>query len=473
MANGIIWTSADRFATQIVQFILGVVIARIVSPSDYGVLAILMIFISISQIFIDSGFGKALIQKSNPTNEDYSTIFWFNLSSSVFLYGFLWCSAPLIASFFKIAELIKLIRVSSLIIVINSLIIVPQSIYSIRLEFKPLALSNFSSAILSGIVGIVLALKGFNVWALVGQTISRGIFSAIILVSQLHWMPLLTFSKKSFMELFLFGRNLLASSFLGSLVSEASSFAIGKLFKPEQLGFYSRGTQFAGLPYATITSIVFRVLFPSLASVKQDHDQLVKITKGTIRYISFISFPLLLWTAMVAEPMVKVLLTEKWLPAVPIIQIICVARMVTIIAGVSVELLNAVGRSDLTLRQDLLKIVIRLGLLFTAIKYGIIWIAVAELAATLVHFLINTYYPGKILNYGALSQIKDFSPILLSALCSALLGFIMMFFVNKDIQKILTALFTASITYAIFLNLLNQRDLFKLFKMILLKIRAI
>lgn len=472
MAKGIIWTSADRVATQLVQFIIGVFIARIVSPSDYGILAILMIFIGLSQVFIDSGFGKALIQKNNPTIEDCSTVFWFNLGASIILYAFLWYLAPYIAHFFKMPELIKLTRISSLILVINSLIIVPQSLFSLRLEFKPLALSNFISAILSGIVGIVLAVEGFGVWALVGQTISRGIFSAIILEYQLHWIPLFTFSKRSFKELFFFGKNLLASSFLGSFVNETSSFVIGKIFKPEQLGFYSRGTHFAGLPYTTITSIVYRVLFPSLASVKSDHDQLVKITKDTIRYISFISFPVLLWMAMVAEPMVRVLLTEKWIPAVPIIQIICLARMITIIAGISVELLNAVGRSDLSLRQDFLKIGIRLGLLVAAMKYGIVWIAIAELTATVLHFFINTYYPGKMLKYGAISQIKDFSPILLAAISSTSLGFVIMLYINNDFLKILVALFSASIIYALLLYLLNQRDLFKLFKMALLRIKG-
>lgn len=472
MASGVIWASIGRVATQFVQFLIGVVIARIVSPADYGILAILMILISLSQIIVESGFGKALIQKNQLTRLDCSTVFWFNLGMSVVFYIVLWSLAPIIAQIFKIPEICKLTRIISFILIINALPVVPQSQLSIRLDFKPLAITNFVSALLSGIVGIILAIEGFGIWALVWQTLSRGIFFAIIISLQLRWIPLFNFSWTSFKELYLFGKNLLASSFLGSLVSQISSFVIGKIFKPEQLGFYSRGTQFADLPYSTITSIIYGVLFPSLASAKHDQALLVRITKTTIRYVSFIAFPLLLWIAMIAEPVVRVLLTEKWILAVPIIQIICVARMVTIIAGVSVELLNAVGRSDLSLRQDLLKIVIRLGLLFIVMKLGIVWIAVAELTATVIHFFINTYYPGKVLKYGAISQIKDFYPILLSAMMSAILGFISMSYFERDILKIMVALGSASLIYTSLLFLLNQRDVFNLFNMVLIIVRS-
>ncbi len=464
MKSGVFWTTIDRFTTQLVQFVVGIVIARIVSPAHFGVLGILLVFVNLSQVFVESGFGKALIQKNNPTDEDCSTVFYFNLGVSLLLYLILWFAAPFIGRFYNMPELVNLMHVVSFVLVLNAFIIVPQALFSIRLDFKSLTIANFISAILSGIIGIFMALKGFDIWALVAQTLSRVFFLALIQLLQLKWKPLFVFSKSSFKTLYSYSVNLFASSFIGSLISELNSMVIGKIFKPDQLGFYSRGTQFAGLPFSTITSIIYRVLFPALASVKEDKEQLVAISKGVIRYASFISFPLLLWIAMIAEPMVRVLLTEKWMHAVPIIQIICVARMISIVAGISVELLNSVGRSDLSFRQDLLKMVIRIIFLLAAFKFGIIWIAFAELAATSVHFFINTYYPGKILKYGAFSQIKDFFPILTAAFLSSVLGYFAMSFIENDLIKISVSILLSIISYVGFLFLFNQREIFEMIK---------
>lgn len=462
MTKGVVWTTIDTFTTQFVQFVFGIVIARIVSPADFGVLGILMVFISLSQVFIDSGFGKALIQKYNPTQEDYSTVFFFNLFISISLYGLFWIASPLIAKFYEMPELASLMRVLSLSLIINSLIIVPQALFSIRLDFRSLAIANFVSAVCSGIVGIVMAAKGFGVWALVGQTIVRSLFLAVVQIMQLKWFPSFVFSKTSFKSLYTYGVNLFGSSLIISILENLNSMVIGKLYKPKELGFYTRGLQFAGLPYVTITSIIYRVLFPFLASVKEDRAQLIQISKSVIRYLSFLTFPLFLWLAMIADPLVRILLTEKWLPAVPIIQIICLARMITVIAGVSVELLNAVGFSDLSLKQNILKATIRVVLLISAYKFGIVWIAVAELVSTGSHFFINTYYPGKILGYGASSQIRDFMPILLSAIFSTIAGFLSMCLFDNLYLKIIVALILSATSFVGFLYLSKQRDFFEM-----------
>lgn len=471
MTKGVVWTTIDRFTTQFVQFVVGIFIARIVSPADFGVLGILMVFIALSQVFIDSGLGKALIQKNNPTQEDCSTVFFFNLFISFILYFILWFAAPLIAVFYEMPDLIKLMRILSLILFINSLIIVPQAILSIRLDFKTMAIANFISAVCSGVIGVWLAVIGFGIWALVWQTIIRAFMHAIVQMGILKWIPTFLFSKKSFKELYKYGLNLFVSSLFISILENLNSMVIGKLYKPKELGFYTRGLQFAGLPFTTISSIVYKVLFPALASVKEDKEQLIKICKSVIRYVSFLTFPLFLWLVITAEPIVKILLTDKWLPCVPIIQILCLARMISMIAGISVELLDAVGRSDLSLKQNFLKAAIRVVLLVSAFKYGIVWIAIAELVATSIHFFINTYYPGKILQYGSLAQIKDFLPILLSALISTLAGFLIMCLFSDLYLKIISALTIAAITYVGFLYIFNQRDFFALVKNIWKRLR--
>ena len=466
MTTGVFWTSIDRFTTQFVQFVVGIVIARIVSPADFGILGILLVFVSLSEVFIDSGLGKALIQKNNPTQEDCSTVFYFNLLISVLLYGVLWITSPIIATFYKMTELVDLMHIISLILVLNSLINVPQAIFSIRLDFKSLAIANFVSAVFGGFVGILMALKGFGVWALVWQTVIRTLVLSIVLTIQLKWFPSFIFSKASFKGLYDYGVNLFGSSLIASVLENLNAMVIGKLFNPKELGFYTRGLQFAGLPYLTITSIVYRVLFPALSSVKEDKVRLVQISKSVIRYLSFLTFPIFLWIIMIADPIVRVLLTEKWLPSVQIIQIICLARMITVIAGVSVQLLDAVGRSDLSLKQNILKAIIRIVLLVVAYKFGIVWIAIAELASTSIHFFINTYYPGKILNYGALSQIRDFMPILISAVLSTMVGFLIMCLIGNLYLKIIFALIISVTTYVGFLYLFKQRDFFEIISLI-------
>ncbi len=434
-----VWSSLERISVQGIQFILGIILARILSPTEYGTISLLMVIIAFLQVFVDSGFSKALIQKQFRTQTDLSTVFFFNIVISVISYLLLWFGSPFIATYYDDLLLIDLLRVLSLSLFFNALSSIPNTLFLIELNFKSIAKANLISVLLSGVISIILAYKGYGVWALVFQSLLRSIIIVIMMWIQLKWKPTFLFSKSSFNSLFPYGSKLLLSSILNTIVNNFSTLFIAKLTSAKDLGFYTRGTQFADVVYGIFSSVLDSVLLPSLAQIQKERDLLVQVTRSIIKSAALISIPVLLGLAILAEPIIRVLLTEKWLMAVPIMQIFCVARLVTIISGININVLYAIGRTDLALKQQYVKFGVRVTLLIVSFKYGIIYIAFAELLSTLIHFFINTYYPSKILNYGSLKQIKDLLPIIFSSLLMIMAMFLAMYFLESNIGKLFLA----------------------------------
>jgi len=414
VVKGLVWSSFEKLSVQIVQFIIGVILARLLTPAEYGIIGILLVFIAFMQVFIDSGFSKALIQTQDRSEIDYSTVFFTNSLISVGCYVLLWFGAPWIADFYNNPELIRYTRVIGSVLFFNALFAIPNTILIIHLDFKVLAKINFAGNLISGVIAILMAYYGYGVWALIWQQIIRAVLLVLLSWLFVRWKPLLVFSKESFKRLFAFGSKLLYASLLGMIVNNFTNLFIAKLSSTKDLGYYTRGTQFTDVVYGTTSSVLDSVLLPIFSKSQNDLPLLVSYFRTFIRSVALLIVPIFFLLAFVSKPLVLLLLTEKWLPVVPIMQIFCFARLITIIAGLNITVLYAIGRSDLVLKQQVIKIIIRVVFLALALKFGIIYIAIAELLSTIVHFFINTYYPGKIMKINAGVQLKEMMPIALA-----------------------------------------------------------
>jgi len=459
MFQGMAWSAIERVSVQAVQFVLGIILARILTPKEYGIIGILIVFIAISNVFIDSGFTKALIQKQERTEKDKSTVFWFNIIISLICYGVLWLAAPFVADFYGIELLSILLRVLAISLIINALLAVPTTLLTIKLDFKTITKINLISTIISGGIAIYMAYTGFGVWALVAQTLARSIFTAILMWFWIQWKPNWVFSKTSLKGLFSYGSNLLASSLLNVTVNNFYALFIAKLISTEDLGYYTRGTQFSDVVYGVVGSVLDNVLLPGLSTIQDQREILINHTRNIIKATAVLVVPLFLFLSVIAEPLIRVLLTEKWILAVPIMQIFCVARLITLISGINVNLLYVIGRTDLTLKQQYVKIGVRVVFLIAALKFGIIYIAIAELLSTVLHFFINTYYPGKIMKYGAFAQLKDLMMIIVAGLLMALIVFGTTYFIENDILKLCIAPIVAILSYFGLVHLFKIQEL--------------
>lgn len=467
--KGMVWSAVERISVQAVQFVLGIVLARLLTPTEYGTIGLLMVFIVLSQVFIDSGFSKALIQKKDRNEDDKSTVFLFNIGIAIVSYIILWFSAPFIADFYKIETLTLLLRVLALSLVINALFSVPGTMIVIAMNFKLFTKINLTTTIISGLIAVGLAYLGYGVWALVFQVLLKGGITAILIWFVLKWKPNFVFSISSFRKLFSFGSKLLLSSLMASFSSQINSLLIGKYIGAKDLGFYSRGIQFSDIVYGIFTSALSNVLLPGLSPLQDNKEVLVSHTRTIIKTSAVIVIPVFFTLAVLAEPIILVLLTDKWIAAAPIMQAFCIGRLISIISEISINILYVVGKTGLVLKQQYYNIAIRIVLLLFALQFGIIYIAMAEVLSTTIHFFINTYYPGKIMNYGALKQLKDIFPIMMSGVLMAVLIIASTYFVENDILKLCIAPLVAIPSFLGMMYLLKVKE----YQLILEKVKGL
>ena len=460
MFQGMIWSAVERVSIQVVQFALGVVLARLLTPEEYGVFAILMIFLVISQVFVDSGFSKALIQKKNRTEDDISTVFLFNIVISLLAYFILWVSAPLISDFYNLPELVLLLRILALSLITNAIFTITATLLTIELDFKSLTKINLAATVISGAVAIYLAYDGYGVWALVVQTLIRSVITGVFMWLITRWKPNWVFSKKSFKQLFAYGSRLLISSLLGTTFSQINSILIGKYIGARDLGYYSRGIQFSDVVFGIFNASITNILLPGLSPIQNQHERLKKHVRTFVKASSLITAPIFLGIAVMAEPIILVLLTDKWAMAIPIMQIFCVSRYLTVFSGISVNFLYVIGRTDLTLRQQYLNIAVRVILLLSALQYGIFYIALAELLTTIIHFFTNAYFPGKIIKYGAIKQLRDIAPTFIASILMAAFVFGIMSFVKTDLMKLFVAPIAGALVYWTIIRVLRLPEYF-------------
>lgn len=413
ITRSVIWSGVERFSTIGVQFILNIIIARILSPSDYGIIGMLSIFLSISQCIIDSGFSTALVQSKDRNENDYGTVFIFNIFISLGLYVILYLIAPAISRFYNQDILVSVLRVVGLNLIISSFSNVQRAILTINLDFKRQSYATIPSAIISGIVGIAMAHSGFGVWALVAQTISNGFFMTVLFWVFTKEKFRITFDISSFKRLGSFGIKLMFSGLLHTAYTNLYGLFIGKKYNSEDLGFYSRAEQFSVFPANIFTDIIGRVAFPVLCQKQDSKLELSKIYTLFIKASCYIMFPLMIGLAVLSRPIVLLLLTEKWITIAVLISILALDSLFSPITRINLLLLQSVGRSDLFLRLEVIKKTISIAILLITIQWGVIWICIGRLVYSILALLINMYYTVNIIGKSYIEQVKDWIPILL------------------------------------------------------------
>ena len=445
--KGVVWSSLDRFANQGVSFVFSIVLARLLSPSDYGIIAMIAIFFSIAGCFIDSGFGSALVRKKDRTDEDLYTCFFFNVVVSIACYILLFFCAPLIAKFYNQPILTPIVRISGLNLVIGAFAGVSGSMFSYRLDFKTPAIISLICNIASGIIGIIIAYLGYGVWALVWQGVVSAMLRSLLTVVASKFRPRFTFSKKSFRYLFGYGSKLTLSYLIGTVYENIYPIFIGRYYKPSQLGNYSRALGWAQLPSSNITGVLQRVTFPVLAEIQDDDHRLAFNYRRLLRLSAFVIFPLMVGLSAVAAPLIRVVLTSKWDGCIIYLQIVCFALMWYPIHAINLNLLEVKGRSDLFLRLEIIKKVIGLCIMFVAIPLGVEAMCWSMIVSSIICLFINTVYTGKIIHVTFWVQMKDILPIFLNSCIMGAIVYSSVSFISTETLSLVVGILIGAIYY--------------------------
>lgn len=409
--KGLVWSVIERFATQGVQFLFGIILARLLSPEDYGTIAMPLVFLAIAQCFIDSGFSTALIRKPELTEADLSTAFYFNIGVGVICYLILFFSSPLIADFYNTPILADLLKVTALATLFNPLCAVQQALLTRKINFKTQAIISLSGALVSGVIGLFMAYSGFGVWSLVCQQVGGYLIRTILLWAFSNWRPKKQWSWASFYYLWGFGSKLLGSGLLDTVYKNIYPIVIGKFFSANDLGNYTRAQQFSNLPSSNVAGIMHRVTFPVLSSIQNEDERLARNYRKILKLSAFVIFPMMLMLSAISSPLVKVVLTEKWNGCIVLLQILCFSMMWYPIHGINLNLLTVKGRSDLFFRLEIIKKILGVCIMCITIPHGIIWMVSGEIVSSMVALIINTYYTGKLINVGYIKQMGDLLPI--------------------------------------------------------------
>ena len=409
--KGLVWSFVERFATQGVQFLFGIILARLLSPEDYGTIAMPLVFLAIAQCFIDSGFSTALIRKPELTEDDLSTAFYFNIGVGIICYVALFFTSPLIADFYHTPILADLLKVTALATLFNPLCAVQQAILTRKIDFKTQAVVSLSGALVSGVVGLVMAYNGFGVWSLVCQQVGGYAIRTILLWVLGKWKPKRRWSWESFHYLWGFGSKMLGSGLLDTTYNNIYPLVIGKFFSANDLGNYTRAQQFSTLPSSNITGVLQRVTFPVLSSIQNEDERLARNYRKILKLSAFLIFPMMLMLSAVADPLIRVLLTDKWEGCIILLQIICFDMMWYPIHAINLNLLQVKGRSDLFFRLEVIKKIVGVGILCVTIPHGVIWMVCGGVVSSMIALVINTHYTGKLIRVGYFKQMGDLLPI--------------------------------------------------------------
>lgn len=468
--SGMFWSSLQLFSSQGISFVVSIILARLLLPAEFGLIAMLGIFINLGNALINSGLTQSLIRTQDTDEEDFSTVFLFNLIGSVFIYIVIFAAAPLISNFYEQEILTSIIRVYSLTFIINAFSTIQTTRLNKNFDFKTQMKVSIPSLIMGSIVGISMALNNYGVWSLVYSAVIQSLAVTIQIWYWTKWKPKWVFNWEKFNYHFHYGVKLMFSSILDSIFKNAYSIVIGKFFVPAQVGFYSRADSLQMLPAGTISSIITKVSFPLFASIQNDDERLKNVFKRIMQMVIFIVAPILVLMGVLAEPLFRLLFTEKWLPAVPYFQILCVNGILYPIHAYNLQILNVKGRSDLFLKLEIYKKILVTVVMVISFQFGIYGLLYGSVTASIFGFFINAYYSGKFLNYTAWQQTKDLLPIILLSLLIGLFiyyfdGFLLTLSAN-DFMRLITGSFLGLILFAIAAFLTKMDSLIELITII-------
>ena len=408
--KGVGWSAADAFLGQGVTFLVGILLARLLSPAEYGLIGIVTIFTTVLTGIVDSGFSTALIRKKDVTDDDYNTMFITNMVMSIVMFAILFLSAPLIAQFFGRPELISLTRVMGFILIFQALSLVQYTRLSKRIDFKTKTKASLISAVISGVVGISMALAGLGVWALVGQQLSRQFLYSICLWIFNKWWPKLKFDTKSFYYMWGFGWKMMVSGLLDRTWNQLYQVVVGKCYSPATLGQYSRSKEYASIFSSNFTAIIQRVTYPALAEVQDDKERMVAAYRKVIKTSMFITAISMISLGAIAEPLIYCLIGPQWHEAATFLPLICISMSLYPLHAINLNMLQVLGRSDIFLILEIIKKIISVLPLALGIFVGIYWMLIGTIITGIISFFLNTYYTGKKLNYTSWMQLKDIVP---------------------------------------------------------------
>ena len=408
--RGVGWSFIDNIASSGITFLIGLILARLLTPEEYGVMAMITIFIAISNSIVDSGFSNALIRKVNINRIDFNTVFYFNILISIILYFFLFFASPAISNFFGKSILIDIMRIIGFVLIINALSIIPRTIFVRNVNFKVQTKVSLISSIGSGVIGIGMALSQMGVWSLVGQQLSRQLLNTLFLWVYCKWRPNLEFSFRSFKELFGFGSKLLLSGLINTIYQNIYYIVIGRFYLPSFLGQYTRAEQFNTIFSNNLTTVVQRVSYPVLSSIQEDAKRLREGYRKIIKTTMLISFACMLGLAAIAKPLIFILIGEKWAVAAYFLQIICFAGMLYPLHAINLNILQVKGRSDLFLKLEIIKKLVAIIPIVLGIYYGIDYMLYGSVFTSFVSYFLNSYYSAGLINYSVNEQLRDIFP---------------------------------------------------------------
>lgn len=445
--KGVAWTSLDQILGLGFAFVIGVILARLLSPSDYGLLAMIGVFNSIAMAFVNSGFGSAMVRKPDLTDDDTTTAFFFNIVVAIGMTAILWVIAPWVAMFYDKPILTDLVRVEGLLLIIASLAIVQNTQLSRALNFKAKMIINASSQVLAGAIAIAAAYRGFGVWALVIQHFVGNIVSLVLLWIISPWRPRGQWSRVSLRYLWGYGSKMLASGLLDRIYSNIYPIVIGKLYSPADLGQYSRASGYAALPSQGLTGVLQQVTFPVLSHIQQDDERLAGSYRRMLRFSVFCVFPIMIGMAALAHPLVITLVTDKWAQCVPYLQLICFASMWYPVHAINLNLLMVKGRSDLFLRLEIIKKILGVAIVVVSVPFGITGICIGSICGSILCLAINTYYTGKLIHVGFARQMMDMTPTLLNSLMMGLVVYLVSLPLGSDVIKLIVGVPVGVVIY--------------------------
>jgi len=446
--NGMLWSFFERFGYLAIQFSTNIILARLLTPRDFGLIGMMMVFIGLSTILVDGGLGAALIQRKKPTKKDYSTIFYINIFMSLLLYGVLFISSNSISKFYSQPQLELMLKVIGIVLITDSFNIVQNNILIKNLEFKKISKIKIISVFLASVLGIISALNGLGVWSLVIQYLSNSIFRTLFLWLKSTWFPLLSFSINSFKNLYGFGFKLLAASLLSELYRSFQTLLIGKYFSSQELGFFTQAKQLQGVPTTALMMVVNQVTFPIFSQLQNKPKKLIIGFKKSLKSLVFVNFPLMILMATIAKPLFTLLFTEKWLPSVPFFQLLSLGfGLLLVVHSLNLNIIKSLGRSDIVLKLEIIKKILGVSLIVFFLQFGIEGILIALAINSVLEFFLNGYFTKKLIGYSILNQLKDILPTLL---LSSTIGLFVWYVFNENE---ITPLFLIIIQSIIFIAL--------------------
>lgn len=449
--KGLFWSFSDLTVNQVIQFIIQIILARLLVPKDFGVIGMITVFIAVSQSFVDSGFTNALIREREPSQEDYSTVFYFNLFMAVLMYIVLFFSAGAISSYFKEPQLVAILKVIAIVLIINSFGLIQRTMLIKNIDFKTQTKISVISSILSGIIAVIFAYMSFGVWSLVIKTLAMQLIQSFLLCIYNRWVPSFVFRMDSFKRLFGFGWKLLLSGLINTLYNNLYYFIIGRVFSVEELGYYTNAVKLRDAPSQAITNTVQKVSYPVLSSIKEAEVKLRDSYRKIIRTSVFITFPLMIGLIAVADPFIRLIMGQKWVNSITYFQILCLAGMLYPLHAINLNILQVKGRSDLFLGLEIIKKIIGLVLIAIALffKFGIIGLLWALVITSCIAYFINSYYSADLLDYSTMQQIKDITPAFVaSAFMAMIIYFSNAVLPNNNLIKLIVQIIVGAVVYA-------------------------